>query len=113
MSGTHHLFSYGTLQLESVQQANYGRLLGGTDDALVGYKLFQVEITDPEVLAKSGEKFHPIARPTGNTQDSVPGRVFEISDEELAKTDAYEVAGYKRVEADLASGGKAWVYIES
>ena len=38
-----------------------------------------------------------------------PG-VFEITAEELANADKYEVADYKRVAAPLASGRTAWVY---
>jgi hypothetical protein len=54
------LFSYGTLQLESVQLASFGRVLAGSRDAIPGFKKTLVEITDPDVLAKSGERFHPI-----------------------------------------------------
>jgi len=32
----HLLFSYGTLQLEKVQLENYGRLLKGERDKLIG-----------------------------------------------------------------------------
>jgi hypothetical protein len=43
----------------------------------------------------------------------VPGALFEISDAELARADAYEVAAYVRVKAPLASGLKAWVYVDA
>ena len=33
------LFSYGTLQLEAVQMATFGRQLAGTRDALGGFEL--------------------------------------------------------------------------
>ena len=33
------LFTYGTLQLEEVQLATFGRVLEGRPDALVGYRL--------------------------------------------------------------------------
>ena len=52
------LFSYGTLQQDEVQLASFGRLLKGAADALVGFKQEMVEITDPDVLAKSGKRFH-------------------------------------------------------
>ena len=35
---------------------------------------------------------------------------FEVTAEELAAADRYEVAEYTRVEATLKSGVKAWVY---
>jgi hypothetical protein len=106
------LFSYGTLQLPEVQQATFGRLLLGAPDALVGFAQEMVEITDPDVLAKSGQRFHPIVKQTSNPTDRVPGVVFEITAAELAASDAYEVGDYARVEAQLASGLNAWVYVQ-
>jgi gamma-glutamylcyclotransferase (GGCT)/AIG2-like uncharacterized protein YtfP len=106
------LFSYGTLQQESVQIAQFGRRLEGRADALAGWKQEMVEITDPDVLAKSGKRFHPIVMP-GAPGDQVPGMVFEISAEELAAADAYEVADYKRKAARLVSGLTAWVYVKA
>lgn len=106
------LFSYGTLQQENVQLATFGRRLSGAPDALVGFKQDLVEITDPDVLAKSGERFHPIVARSGDSADRVSGTVFEISPEELAAADAYEVSDYERVSAQLASGGSAWVYVK-
>ncbi|TMH53138.1 MAG: hypothetical protein E6H60_04520 [Betaproteobacteria bacterium] len=42
------------------------------------------------------------------------GTVFEITNAELAAADQYEqVATYKRVAAMLASGKRAWVYIDA
>ena len=46
------LFSYGTLQNPKVQQANFGRLLDGMADSLVGFVQAEIEITDPEVIAE-------------------------------------------------------------
>ncbi len=77
------LFSYGTLQNEAVQLSTFRRKLHGQPDAIVGYKLSQVEITDPEVLAISEQKFHPIVSWTGHETDVVGGTVFNITPEEL------------------------------
>ena len=107
----HKLFSYGTLRYEQVQRDTFGRVLEGREDSLVGYRLDQVEITDPAVLASSGETFHPIVSFTGDPQDRVPGSVLKITDSELAHADSYEVDDYQRVEAALASGDTAWVYV--
>lgn len=107
----HYLFSYGTLQLEKVQIENYGRLLNGKKDSLLGYRLDKLKITDTEVLKKSGEEFHPIAVKTGNPDDVIEGTIFEITDEELIATDKYEVSDYKRVLETFLSGKKAWVYV--
>lgn len=106
------LFSYGTLQLTPVQMETFGRPLNGTKDALIGWEQKWVEITDPEVLRKSGETHHPILRYTGNSLNMVFGSVFDITAEELASADAYEVDDYERIEAELKSGQKAWVYVE-
>ncbi len=108
---TERLFSYGTLQLEGVQRAQFGRVLEGVADALVGSRRDMVEITDPDVLAKSGERFHPIVSRSGDDADRVAGMVFLITPEELAAADAYEVSDYARVEAPLESDLRAWVYV--
>lgn len=115
MSGeaTVRLFSYGTLQLENVQRETFGRLLAGSADALVGYARTMVEITDPQVLATSGERFHPIVSETGDPADSVAGTVFAITQAELDAADTYEVSDYRRVLARLASGTDAWVYVKA
>lgn len=106
------LFSYGTLQQENVQLATFGRRLVGAADALLGFRRELVEITDPDVLAKSGERFHPIVMRSGDSADRVTGTVFEITATELAAADEYEVADYERVSAQLASGSTAWVYVK-
>jgi hypothetical protein len=110
---TERLFSYGTLQQENVQLATFGRRLEGVADALPGYASFLVEITDPQVLATSGERFHPIVRETGNPADGVPGTVFTITGAELAAADDYEVSDYRRVLVRLASALDAWVYVKA
>lgn len=107
------LFSYGTLQLPAVQMATFGRLLTGQVDQLVGYRLDQIEIRDPEVVKTSGLTHHPMLVKTGLADDKVDGTVFSITAAELAQADAYEVADYRRVRAALASGGSAWVYADA
>lgn len=111
MSDDVWLFSYGTLQQEGVQLATFGRLLEGRADALPGYATVSLEITDPEVIATSGKKFHTMARPSGNPVDEVPGVVFRITPAELAAADTYEVSDYKRISARLKSGTEAFVYV--
>jgi hypothetical protein len=105
------LFSYGTLQQEEVQLANYGRLLDGSTDFLPGYLLADVVIDNPEVVAISGKAVHSIARATGKSADGIAGTVFLLTDDELRATDGYEVDAYSRVEAVLKSGRTAWVYV--
>jgi Gamma-glutamyl cyclotransferase, AIG2-like len=105
------LFSYGTLQDPAVQQANFGRLLTGTPDALTGFVLGEIEITDPEVIAESGLTHHLILHPDGSAADQIAGTVFRITGDELAAADLYEAGDYRRIEVQLASGLTAWVYI--
>ncbi len=107
------LFSYGTLQQENVQLASFGRLLDGHHDAMPGFAQTMLEITDPEVIRTSGKRFHPVVAPSEDPADSVPGKVFSISAEELAAADRYEVADYKRISVRLASGKEAWVYVKA
>ena len=109
----HNLFSYGTLQLESVQLESFGRLLTGSKDVLVGFRLEQLQITDEAVLAVSQEEFHPIAIQTNNTNDIISGTLYEITSEELAQADQYEVSDYKRVEATFQSGKMGWIYVKA
>jgi hypothetical protein len=109
---TELLFSYGTLQQEAVQLASFGRRLTGRTDSLPGWRQEMVAITDPDVLAKSGKALHPILLP-GRKDDSVTGMVFEITAQELAAADSYEVADYKRIAVQLASGVTAWVYVKA
>jgi gamma-glutamylcyclotransferase (GGCT)/AIG2-like uncharacterized protein YtfP len=106
------LFSYGTLRQAEVQMASFGRRLAGQPDALPGYASVMLEITDPDVVATSGLKFHPIVE-TGNPADEVAGTLFSITEAELAAADAYEVSDYKRIEVVLKSGKSAWVYVKA
>ena len=107
------LFSYGTLQTPKVQLETFGRHLGGVSDTLLGYQLQMVAISDPQVVELSGESHHPIAVPTGDDASRIPGMVFEITPEELAHADRYEVSDYQRVMGKLASGKQAWVYVSA
>jgi gamma-glutamylcyclotransferase (GGCT)/AIG2-like uncharacterized protein YtfP len=107
------LFSYGTLQLEAVQMKLFGRLLDGRADAMPEFKKEMIEITDPDAIKLSGERFHPVVSASANPNDEVAGKVFFISAEELDAADRYEVSDYKRVEVTLRSGIQAWVYVKA
>lgn len=107
-----HLFSYGTLQLEAVQRDTFGRLLDGRADRLPRYRQDLVEIHDAAVVATSGRTHHPIVTFSGDAADAVDGMVFQVTADELAQADAYEVADYRRERVTLASGLAAWVYVD-
>jgi hypothetical protein len=107
------LFSYGTLQDRHVQMANFGRELEGHPDAMCGYAQTLVAVADPLVVATSGKTHHPIVQPSLNPEDEVCGVVFEITAQELALADTYEVSDYKRISVTLKSGVQAWVYVRA
>ncbi|MCA7978424.1 gamma-glutamylcyclotransferase [Burkholderia cepacia] len=130
MSGTaptfsEHLFSYGTLQLEPVQLATFGRKLDGREDTMPGYAMTMLKIDDPEVVATSGKTHHPVVVATsgkthhpvvaytGRPGDRVTGTVFAITREELQHADDYEVDAYRRDRVVLESGVSAWVYVDA
>ena len=110
---TEHLFSYGTLQTESVQLATFGRRLAGPPDALAGYRLLMIRIDDQEFVATSGAECHRNLEFTGSTSDVVEGTAFSVTLQELEQADAYEPEGYERVQVRLRSGTEAWVYLQS
>jgi hypothetical protein len=107
------LFSYGTLQLESVQLATFGRVLVGKADGLPGFEQSLVKIEDASVVATSGRTHHPIVRFTGRASDIVYGTAFEVTEEEVQKADTYEVSDYKRISVTLLSGARACVYVDA
>lgn len=104
------LFSYGTLQRPDVQLETFGRRLIGWADEIVGFEQQSFRVDDPAFAAKSGTADHTIVVFDGKADSRVKGTVFTVTDAELAKSDAYEPEGYRRVEAVLASGRRAWVY---
>ena len=107
------LFSYGTLQSESVQLATFGRKLAGRPDALAQYTVVPIEIEDQDFVAASGTAHHRNLSFTGNPSDVVEGAVLALTTHELQLADSYEPAGYKRIQVQLRSGSPAWVYINS
>lgn len=97
------IFSYGTLQKDSVQVATFGRALIGTKDKLVGYLLTE---SSNSRLQQSSLTY------TGDEGDIVEGTLFEVSNLELCKADDYSVVDdCIRVKEDVISGQKAWVYV--
>ena len=105
------LFSYGTLRQSGVQLSTFGRELDGRPDAVVGFDLDYVTITDPRVIAASGSDRHPVLRVSERAGALVEGTVFAISAAELAAADDYEVDAYRRISVPLRSGSRAWVYV--
>lgn len=109
---TEHLFSYGTLQLEEVQLATFNRKLDGTADALPGYRLVMITITDEDFVKTSGTANHRNLQFTGNPADVIEGTALKLTIAELQQADAYEPEGYKRTRVKLKSGLDAWVFVD-
>ena len=100
--GTVLLFSYGTLQVSSVQVATFGRELAGRADWLPGYV---------RTIAEAGEVLYFNIEPSSNLEDSVSGSLFEITEQELVAADRYEKERkYRRIFVTLRSGVQAWAY---
>jgi hypothetical protein len=110
VTSVERLFSYGTLRLPQVQRELFGAELPTKPDTLVGWRLRMLRITDAAVLAMSGETEHPILEHTGKASDHVDGAVLELTPDQLAAADTYEVDDYRRVRASLVSGLDAWVF---
>lgn len=111
MPDAHALFSYGTLRFPAVQVSTFGRELPTATDALAGFTVSDVVITDPHVLGVSGTAIHPALVWTGSADDVVDGAVLTLTDAELAAADTYEVDDYVRVAVRLASGVDGWAYV--
>ncbi len=105
------LFSYGTLRQENVQLATFGRRLEGSPDILAGFRLSPMAITDPHVVATSGSSVHTIARPSGKSEDRIPGIVFALTQAEIEAADRYEAGPIRRIRVRLESGADAFVYV--
>ena len=109
---TEHLFSYGTLQLPSIQLKTFGRILEGHPDILTGYKPGFVKIEDEAVVASSGMTHYNNLIYTGNNLDEINGIILMVSETELQQADEYEAdADYKRIRVELTSGKTAWVFL--
>ena len=105
-----HLFTYGTLRDAAVQQRLFGRLVPGAPDAITGFRLGTVTISDEDAIATSGTAVHLVLDETGEAGDRVEGIVLQLTPAELAIADAYETSDYRRVAVTLASGREAFLY---
>ncbi|WP_068875000.1 MULTISPECIES: gamma-glutamylcyclotransferase family protein [unclassified Phenylobacterium] len=109
--GVAHLFSYGTLRQPEVQRVLFGRELQTTPDALPGFELATVRITDPAVVATSGSDTHPILKRSADPGSLVPGAALAVTPDDVVAADAYEVDDYQRIVVVLRSGLRAYVYV--
>lgn len=102
------LFSYGTLRSKQIQMQIFNKVLTGTPDQLLGYKLKSLQIEEEFGMAD-----YVVAVASADSSDPIHGVAFNISATDLAKVDIFESNAYKRVQVELKSGTVAWVYIEN
>lgn len=107
----HLVLTYGILNLESVQMKIYGKELKSSSDVLNGYKLNSVELKDANLIEDTGTNTIQIARNTKDENDTIEAYVFEITGEELMKTDNYLFTNFKRVSETSQKGLNVWVYV--
>lgn len=103
------LFSYGTLQLPSIQQQVFGRLIEGHDDMLHGFAIGKIPHSDPVISREIGCD-HYLAIYPAQTARPLHGKVLLLTEEELHLADQYEGSLYQRIQVFLHSGDTAWVY---
>ena len=96
------LFAYGTLRDAPIQQSVFGRLLDGDPDRLAGWRRGQVVI--------EGETY-PMAEP--DPASELDGRLYQLTQDDLALADAYEGETYRRIRVTLMSGRQAWFYVSA
>ena len=108
------LFSYGTLQQEEVQRATFGRLPHrpagragrvragtGADRGSAGHRHQRQDApSHRQAQRRSGQ-------PRAGHASS------RSRDAEIRSADQYEVAAYRRIAVQLASGAQAWVYVDA
>jgi len=93
-----NVFCYGTLNLHPVQQHLWGEAMSGVVTTLPDYELHSYDSNIFYVVKKFGE--------------TVAGKVYALTDEQLQATDRYEGAWYKREQIKV--GDKiVYVYVQN
>ena len=100
-SATHLLFAYGTLQDKTVQRTHLLRALDGVPDRLARFRISNQKVANA----------YPTIVRTGNPKDSIEGTAYVVTHGELLVADRYEGTAYVRIQVELSSGKKAWVYL--
>lgn len=108
----HLLFSYDLLNSEEIQRQLYGRELQGKADTLSGYTLKNSSILNGAVMNKeTSPAYSGCAIKSKDPNDKIKGKVFEITGEELVKTDRHLVEHYDKIRATTDTGAEVWLYI--
>jgi hypothetical protein len=108
------VFTHGSLQEEAVQVSLYGRVLRCEPDELVDCIRTQIEVPAWHKAAAAGVAYYTNVTFLRGSGGRVAGKVLELTEAELVATDRYEKdADYVRVQVDLASGRRAWVFVSA
>jgi gamma-glutamylcyclotransferase (GGCT)/AIG2-like uncharacterized protein YtfP len=107
-SSMEQIFSYGTLRSKEIQMKVFNKILTGTPDQIIGYK-----IKDLQIEEEFGMEDYFVATPSENPSDTIDGIVFNVTSADLTKADLFESNAYKRTQITLKSGITAWIYLES
>ncbi|RZJ00940.1 MAG: gamma-glutamylcyclotransferase [Brevundimonas sp.] len=106
------LFSYGALRDPAVQLLTFGRRLEGVSDVLGGYRVEEVAVTEPALIAAHGGTRQSVLCP-GQGSERVSGMAYKVGARDLELADAYAGAAYVRVRATLVSGQETWVFVST
>lgn len=93
----HKIFSYGTLNLHDVQRYLWGEAKNGVVRALHDFELDSYDNNIFFIKKKFGE--------------SVAGKVYDLNEEQLARTDTYEGSAYTREKVTI-DGELVNVYVQ-
>lgn len=96
-----YLFSYGTLQEESIQIEIFGRKIPFENDELPGYI----------ISSKKAYGRYPLLEKAIDDNECVSGICLHVTETDLLEADLYEGEEYERIKTSLKSGKKAWVYV--
>lgn len=110
MTKQHWLFAYGPLRQPDAQNRLFGRELPAVEDALPGFRIERLPITDAAAIARSGSDCHPVLR-RGGAGEEVRGLALAVSDGDLSQADIHEISDYVRTVVTLASGRTAFAYM--
>jgi acyl-CoA thioesterase-1 len=96
-----YLFVYGTLLDEKIRHAVLGRPALLSPGKIKGFSMSSLTIDGTAYPAL-------VEDPSSN--ETIEGGYFEITDQELEKTDTYETSAYKRKQVVFDNGVRVWVY---
>lgn len=98
------LFTYGTLQDETVQQMLFNKKIKGIPDSIIGFDKKEINLEG---------NIYPILIKNQKSLEKIKGTCYNLSESDILICDEYEGCEYKRITTKLTSGIKAWVYISS